>query len=206
MKEILKDRSGFSLIEILIVVMLATGVVLVVSNLSSNISSLNGLVGQELQSKSDVSQTLQLVTEEIQSAAVSGNGSYAIDSASTSSFAFYDDINHDGTVEHVRYFIASSTIYKGVIEPTGTPATYPTSTETITNIISNVIIPTSTPLFEYFDSSYTGTQAPMTEPVIIANIRLVLMSFEINPTQPGQVASLAQSFSTLVDIRNLRSN
>lgn len=206
MKKLLKDRSGFSLIEILIVIVLASSIVLVVSNLSGNISLLNGLVGQQLQSKSDVSQTLQLVTEEIQSAAPSANGAYPIDSASTSSFAFYDDINHDGTIEHVRYFVSSSSLYKGVIEPTGTPATYPTSTETLTDIIDNVTIPTSTPLFSYYDANYTGTQSPMTTPIILANVRLVQMSFEVSSTQAGQSAELPQIFSTLADIRNLRSN
>jgi prepilin-type N-terminal cleavage/methylation domain-containing protein len=206
MKKPLNSRNGFTLIEILIVVVLGSAIVLVVSNLSGNITLLNGLVGQELQSKSDVSQTLQIVTEEIQSAADSGNGSYPIASASTSSFTFYDDINHNGTIEQVNYFVTSSTLYKGVIEPTGTPATYPTSTETITSIIGSVTIPTSTPLFQYFDATYTGTQAPMAEPVVVSNIRLVLMSFEVVTSQPGESATTPQQFSTLVDIRNLRSN
>ncbi len=205
MKIISKGRRGFTLIEILIVMMIATSIVLVVSNLSGNISLLNGLVNQELQSKSDVSQTIQIITEEIQSASPSANGSYPVDTAGTSSFAFYDDINHNGTIDYVDYFIASSTIYKGVIEPTGTPASYPTSTETIADIIDNVTVPSSTPLFSYYDSSYTGTQPPIAQPVIVSDVRLVQMSFDVNPNTAGQSA-LPQYFSTLIDIRNVRSN
>ena len=86
-------------------------------------------MSQELQSKSDIKQTLQIVTTEIRSASASANGAYAIDSAGTSSFAFYTNLHENGIMEHVRYFFASSTIYKGVIQPTGTPASYPTSSE-----------------------------------------------------------------------------
>lgn len=197
-------KKGFSLIEIIIVVAIASSIVLIVSNLSGNISLLNGFVSQELQSKSDISQTLQIVTTEIRSAGLSANGAYAIVSAATSSFIFYSDVDESGPAERVRYYLASSTIYRGVISATGTPATYPTSTEVVTDMIDSVIIPSSTVLFSYYDSSYSGTQAAMTSTVDVSPIRLVRISFyaDVKPQQsPGP-----QYFSTLVDIRNLRSN
>ena len=197
-------KNGFSLVEVVIVVAIAISLVIIVSNLSGNISSLNGLISQQLQSKSDTTQTLQIITTEIRSASPSQAGAYPIDAATTSSFAFYSDINKDGSTEHIRYFLASSTIYKGVISATGTPATYPTSTEIVTDIIDNVIISTSTPLFRYYDESATTTQNPLSSPVTVSNIRLVEISFlsDINPQQTPK----PESFSTLIDIRNLRSN
>lgn len=204
-KKLLKDRRGFSLVEILIVVAIAGSFVLVVSNLSGSVNLLNNLVGQQLQSKSDVTQTLQIINSEIRSAGPSQNGAYPIDTAASTSFAFYSDINKDGMTEHVRYFLSSSSIERGVIAPTGTPATYPTSSEVITDIIDNVITPgTSTPLFQYYDASYTGTQSALAAPINIASIRLVAISFgadiQVNQS-PGP-----EYFSSLVNIRNLRSN
>lgn len=205
MKEIVKNRKGFSLAEVLIVVAIAASFVVVVSNFSGNINLLNTLVGQQLQSASDITQTLQIMTTEIRSAGPSGNGAYPIDSASTSSFTFYSDINKDGSMDHVRYFLSSSTIYRGIIAPTGTPVTYPTSSEVITDLIDGVSTPTtSTPLFSYYDANYTGTQAALTAPIIVSNIRLVQISFQADIQQnkaPGP-----ESFSTLVDIRNLKTN
>lgn len=196
--------EGFSLIEVIIVVAIAISLVMVVSNLSGNVSGLNSLISQQLQSKSDTNQTLQIMTTEIRSASPSQNGAYPIDTASTSSFAFYSDINKDGSTEHVRYFLSSSTIYKGVIAATGTPATYPTSTEIVTDIIDNVIIASTTPLFSYYDANYTGTQPAMTVPISISDIRLIKISFsaDVNPTQTPK----PEYFSAMVDIRNLRSN
>jgi type II secretory pathway component PulJ len=197
-------RQGFSLVEILVVTTIAISIVLVVSNLSNNISLLNGLVGQELQSKSDTSQTLQIVTTDIRSATLSANGAYPVSTATTSTFTFYTDSDGDGAVERVRYFLSSSSIYRGMIQPTGTPASYPTATEVLTDMIDNVIIPTSTTLFKYYDASYTGTQPAMTSTADVTGIRLVGMSFysDVRPKQaPGP-----QFFSILVDIRNLRNN
>jgi prepilin-type N-terminal cleavage/methylation domain-containing protein len=199
------NRQGFSLIEILIVVAIASSVVLIVSNLSGNVSLLNGLVSQELQSKSDITQTMQIMTSEVRSAGPSASGAYPIDSAGTSSFVFYSDSNEDGKVERIRYFLASSTVWRGVIMPTGTPAAYPTATETMTDMIDNVVIPSSTTLlFRYYDASYTGTQPSMTSTADVTGIRLVGISFytDIKPRQsPGP-----QYFSILINIRNLRSN
>ena len=199
------NRGGFSLIEIIVVVAIASSIVLIVSNLSGNVSLLNGLVSQELQSKSDITQTLQIVTREIRSAAPSASGAYPIDSAATSSFVFYSDSNNDGKVDRVRYFLASSTVFRGVIIPTGTPATYPTATETMTDMIDSVSVPSSTTLlFKYYDSSYTGIQSAMTSTVDVTPIRMVGISFytDVKPQQsPGP-----QYFSTLINIRNLRSN
>jgi len=200
----MNDRRGFSLIEIIIVVAIATSIVVVVSNFSGNISLLNNLVSQQLQSKSNIDQTLQIITSDIRSAGPSANGAYAINSATTSSLIFYADNNKSGTIKRMRYFLASSSIYRGVIEPTGTPATYSTSSETITDMIDNVIVPTSTLFFRYYDDSYTGTQAAMTSTADVSGIRLVKISFfsDIKPKQsPG-----AQYFSQFIDIRNLRSN
>jgi prepilin-type N-terminal cleavage/methylation domain-containing protein len=197
-------RNGFSLLEVIIVVTIAASIVIVVGNLGSNTNALNSLVSQELQSKVDISQTLQTMVSEIRSAGPSQGGAYPVESASTSSFAFYSDINKDGVIEHVRYFLASSSIEKGIIAPTGTPAAYPISNEIVTDLVDNIIPTTSTPLFSYYDSAYSGTQAMLAMPVDVSVIRLVQIGFYAD-TKSTQAPS-AQYFSAFVDIRNLRSN
>lgn len=201
---LIRDRRGFSLIEILIVVAIASSIVIVVSNLSGNVSVLNTLVSQQLQSKSDITQTLQITATEIRSAQRSANGGYPIESAGTSTFIFYADANENGLIDRVRYFTSSSSLYRGVTQPTGTPASYPSSAEVITDMVDNIVTPSSTPLFQYYDSSYAGTQPALTSTVDVSMIRLVLLSFyaDVKPSQaPGP-----QYFSVLTDIRNLRSN
>lgn len=198
-------RKGFSLIEILIVSAVAVSIIFIVGSFNTNINVMNQMVSKQLQSKSDVAQMLQIVTTEVRSAGPSQSGAYTIDVAATGSFAFYSSINKNGVMERVRYFFASSTIYKGVIEPTGTPAAYPSSSEIVTDIVDSAVVPTSTPLFKYYDGTYTGTQtSSLAYPITVSNIRLVLMSFGAN-IKP-QEAPGPTFFSTLMDVRNLRSN
>jgi prepilin-type N-terminal cleavage/methylation domain-containing protein len=197
---------GFSLIEILIVAAIGSSIVLIVTNFSGNVNLLNNLVSAGLQSKSDVGQTLQVVTSEIRSAGPSESGAYPIDAAGTSSFSFYTDFNKDGLMEHLRYFLASSSLWKGVIQPTGTPMTqYPTSSETITDVLDNVFVATATPLFAYYGAAYTGGTPPLTMPVDISQIRLVGLNLLISVRASGTPTS-TESYATVVDIRNLRSN
>lgn len=201
----MKHRAGFSLVEILIVIAIATIVVFAVANMSGNVNILNSLVSQQLQSTSNVNQALQLLSTDIRSAEPSMAGAYPIDAAGTSSFAFYTDTDGDGIAERVRYFFASSSIWRGVTQPTGTPPVYQTSTsEIVTSMIQNVIIATGTPLFSYYNASYTGTQLAMTSTIDVSPIRLAGVSFLVD-TRPGQ-APLPEHFSVLVDIRDLRSN
>jgi prepilin-type N-terminal cleavage/methylation domain-containing protein len=197
-------RKGFSLLEVIIVVAIASTIVLVVANLGSNTNLLNNLVSQELQSKSDISQTLQIMTTAIRSASPSASGAYPIISAATSSFIFYSDTDGDGIVERVRYFLASSSIKEGLVQPTGTPATYPTSSEVVTDIIDSLVLSTSTPLFSYYNLNYTGSQPAMTSTVDVSTIRLVKIAFSAD-TKPQQSPG-PQYFSAFIDIRNLRSN
>jgi prepilin-type N-terminal cleavage/methylation domain-containing protein len=201
------SRRGFTLIEVLIVIAITASIVLVVGNITNNVNLLNQMIQQNLQGKSDVAQTLNIITTEIRSASTARNGAYAIDGASTSSFSFYTSLHKNGVIEHVRYFLASSTIYRGVIEPTGTPVIYPTSSEVILDMIDNVSVSSSSPLFAYYDATYTGGSSPMSAPIVVPNIRLVQMSFTtLAPSVPPAPAAQPQFFSILVDLRNLRSN
>jgi prepilin-type N-terminal cleavage/methylation domain-containing protein len=200
------NKNGFSLLEVLVVIAIAGAVIVVVGNVGTNIGSLNGLIENNLQSKSDVAQTLQIIASEIRGAGPSAAGAYPIVAAATSSFSFYSNINDNGIIDYVSYYLASSTIYRVLIAPTGTPATYPTSSQITFDMIDNVTLVSSTPLFSYFDTSYAGSGSSMASPVAVASVRLVRITFtsatQKNPSQP----SPPQYYSTLIDIRNLDSN
>lgn len=198
-----QNSPGFSLVEILIVVAISSAIVFVVGGLGSNTNVLNTLVGRELQTKSNVDQTLQIVTTAIRSAARSANGSYPIAAAGTSSFTFYTNGDNGGVVEWATYYLASSSIFEGTIQPTGTPATYPTSTEVVKDLIDNVTVPASSSLFLYYDDSYAGPfSSAMTSTADVTPIRLVGITFYV--TASSSETPAPQYESRLVDIRNLR--
>jgi prepilin-type N-terminal cleavage/methylation domain-containing protein len=198
------SRLGFSLIEVIMVLALFSFVFFIIVALKSNVDVLKNLSTQKLISRQDVEQTFQIMTSEIRSAAVSSIGSYPLITTTSSTFSFYSDIDHDNLFEQVTYSLSSSTIIKTVIKPIGNPLSYPTSTQIISSVVEYVVLASSTPLFQYFDSSYTGTEDALSEPISISAVRSVLVSFYTD-LDPGVVVRPV-FFQNFVTIRNLRSN
>jgi hypothetical protein len=190
--------------EVVIVIGLTSMILFAISRFGSNVGTLDTYTNQKLASRQDVQQTLEIMLTDIRSAGPSNIGAYPIESASTSSLVFFTDTDNDAVFERVRYFLSSSTIMRGVTHATGTPLVYVTSTEIVTPAI-NYIVATSTPLFQYYDSSYTGNAtSSMPIPVDIPSIRGVQIIFyaDINPG----VAPRPEFFSEAVTVRSLRTN
>ncbi len=200
-----RSRAGFSLAEVLVVAAIAVVVVIAVGNFGSSLDSLGSLVTVQLQSASDVNQSLQIMAGEIKSAESSANGAFAVESAGTSSFVFYGDVYRTGIPDRVRYFFSGSTLYKGVTAPTGTPATYPSSSEIVTDFIDHVYLVPSSSLFSYYASGYTGTQAPLAAPAVPTQVALVRIAFEVMANASSNAVP-PQPFSLLVGLRNLEQN
>ncbi len=203
------DQRGFSLIEVVIVAALAVGVLFVIVSLQGNVGNLENIISQKLESRQDIEQVFQIMTTEMRSASPASNGAYAIEAATTSSFSFYSDVDGDKVYDKVRYYLATSTavtstVYRGVIKPTGSPLQYATSSEVISTAIKNVIKSTSTNFLEYYDANYTGSEPAMTSTLDLTKIRIVKVSVFADVT-PGK-APKPVFFSSFVSIRNLRSN
>ena len=201
---LVRSRRGFSLFEVILTMAIATSIIFVIAAFRSNLDQMQNFTSQKLQSRQDIDQTIQIMTTEIRSAGPSSAGAYPIEAATSTSFTFYSDIDKNGVFDRVRYWLGTSTIQKGVVRPSGNPLTYTTSTEIVTTLVNNVVTNSSATLFSYYDSNYTGSQTPMSFPIIISQVRLVQFSFsaDINTSS----TPLPEFFSQTVDIRNLRSN
>jgi hypothetical protein len=203
-----KYRSGISIFEIILAVAIAAGIFVAVTSIQANLNLLQNLVNQRLQSPQDIKQTMQILTTEIRSAGPSSLGAYPIEATATGTFTFYSDIDKDGFFEKIRYFLSSASstnvIKKGVIKPAGNPLIYSTSSEIITTAIANVVPSKITPLFQYFDSSYTGTEPPLSAPIDPIAVRVIQFTVyaDINPSQTPK----PEFFMTTITVRNIRSN
>ena len=133
----------------------------------------------------------------------SANGAYPIAAAGTSSITFFSDTDKDGTEEQVRYYLASSTLYRGIVKPSGSPLTY-SGSETRRVLATGLRNSSTTPVFEYFDGSYAGTSTPMTYPLAITSVRLVKVNLTID-TDPNK-APILRTFTTQTVLRNLKDN
>ena len=197
-----QKNRGFSIPEVLItsllVVLVSTGFWAMFKNTFS--------VSRRLQANLSIQQELQIFSRrfsaELRSAAPSETGSYAIATASSTDLTFYTDADNDGTTERIHYFVQGGQFKKGVLDPTGSPLAY-TGTESVRTLVRNVIA-TSTPTFSYYDTNYSGTTTPLTQPVTVSTIRLIKLTLVVD----DNVAQAPDAFvsTTQVSIRTLKDN
>ena len=197
----ISHSRGFSIPEVLItsllVVLVATGFWSMFKNTFS--------VSRRLQASLSIQQELQIFSRrfsaEIRSAAPSETGSYAIATASTTELTFYTDADNDGTIERIHYFVQSGQFKKGTLRPTGSPLAY-TGTESVRTLVRNVVA-TTTSTFLYYDTNYSGTTTPLTQPVTASTIRLIKLTLVVDDitiqTQPAFVSTTQVSVRTLKD-------
>lgn len=163
------------------------------------------IIWEQLSTQKEGRQIVQDFTNELRSATASSIGAYALETAENNQIVFYSNIDSDSWRERIRYFLDDDVLKKGVTKPSSTPLGYATSTdEVITEMMHDVINGTTTPVFYYYDENYTGSESPMTLPIVLTEVRVVgiKLILEENPRMspaPLQVETKAQ-------IRNLKSN
>lgn len=137
----------------------------------------------------------------------SDHGAFPIAEASAQSLTIYADIEDDGVVERVHYYLdqASDELRVGITNPdTSTqPATYPAGDQETRVIARYVVNPSNDPIFYYYNNDYPGdtTNNPLTLPTSLSNIQLIRVRLFINidPVRaPNNI--YIESF---VDLRNL---
>jgi prepilin-type N-terminal cleavage/methylation domain-containing protein len=199
-----KKNHGMTLVEIVVAMSIMVVVMIAVVAFEYNVLDYNRYSQVTLSNVQDATNILKYMSRELRTMSPSANGSYPILSAATSSITFYSDIEGNGTKEQIRYYLSSTTLYRGVTEPSGSPQTYNLSNESTSIIVTGVRNATSSALFEYFNSSYSGSGLPLTYPMAISSIRLVKINITID-SDPRR-SPVPITYSTQVSLRNLKDN
>src|SRR3989344_1177612 len=194
------NESGLTLLELIIGFTILIGILVAIGLFASDIFSSSNLFTKSFEAQQEIQGTIQEMNPQIRSMGPSNIGSYPIAAAASSSLIFYSDIDNDGLFEQIRYFLSSNTFKKGVIKPTGQPLTYNPANEIIVDVVHNMMA-TTTGIFSYYDSNYTGSQPPMVFPVDISTIKTI--GITISARDPSQ--NLPIIYSTQLTPRNLRN-
>lgn len=203
MKNILLKNRGVTLLELLITMAIFTLIIGIIGAFARDLFFYDDLFSKSLTSYDEARKVLQPISSEIRSASVSSLGSYPIETATNTSFVFFTDIDNNGIKEKVRYFLSGNIFKRGVIIPSGNPLQYLEADESITEIIHGVNNG-STPIFNYFDSNYTGNSEPLSLPVSILAIRLINITLIIDANPNKSPAPI--TVTTQINIRNLKDN
>lgn len=201
MKGIFKNKKGFTLVELVIVMGITMLMAFLFVSLARDATDASLRFSRSLFTEQQIQQTLQIILPEIRSASQSNTGAYPISSAATSSFEFYSDIDLDGLFERVRYFLDGSTFKKGVIRPSGPPYQYVTSTESFQDLVDNMIA--VNPIFTYYDISATSSlSVPLPLPIDVLRIKTVKVNLVANQGTTSTPAIVG--VENEATIRNLR--
>ncbi len=189
----------------LVVLAILTGVIGAWGKFQADTFSFSRTFQSSLLVNHDAERVVKTMATEIRAMSPSSNGAYAIESAATSSIVFFNDLDNDGSKERIRYFLnpAAKTISKGVVKPTGSPLAYNLGSEVVTLLLSNVRS-TTTPIFDYYPSTYSGTTSPLTLPINILSVRMIhiVVTLDIDPNK----APVPLTVTTNAMIRNLKDN
>lgn len=195
---------GFTLIEVVTTIAIMTVVMLSVGIFEYNILNSNRAGVAALTNAQEVQALLKTMAKEIRSAESGDDGSYPIVSAGTTTITFYADVDSNGTRERVRYYLATTTVYRGITKSAGSPPSYNLASESKKLLVTGVRTSSSAPMFEYFDSMYAGTSTAMTYPLNTTSVRLVKITLTID-TDPNKSPTV-KTYSTQASLRNLKDN
>lgn len=200
-----KNKDGFTLIEVLV-----TAAITVI--LAIGILSLQYIIGQNqltawknYLSINDSNLSISMIVRELRTARYGENGAYPLERATSNELIFYSDADYDNVVERVRYTLTGTTFVRGITEPLGFPATYPSENE-ITKTITDIARNNTEPMFYYYDNNWPEdtTNNPLATPVSPINVKLIRIYLKVNPSpEDSEKDYVLENFT---QIRMLKEN
>lgn len=195
------DGKGFTLIEVLvtcaILVILAAGFLGIQYIFSQN-QTAAWTSYKNVESANDIVRDF---TKEIRDARQSATGSYFLEAANDNEIIFYSDFDYDNVVEKIRYTVSAGQIEKGVIEPIGSPISYPTASEKI-KILSSDIVDTEI-MFTYYNQDWPEDTEnnPLVQVNRISLTKVVKIELTVNT---GRISRQNYSISSMARIRTVQ--
>lgn len=199
------NNRGFTLIELLLTLGIFLMFIVAIGDMIVKGLQYRAVIWEQLYTQNEGRKIVQDFVNELRTANYSSIGAYPIEKAAAQEIVFYSNIDSDSWRERIHYYLSGTILKKGITKPSGTPLTYNTSTEKITEVAHDVVSGTSS-IFYYYDDNYTGdaSSTALSLPVNVANVRLIRIKLllEANPN----MAPKPLEVEALGGIRNLKTN
>src|SRR3972149_3871469 len=198
-------NHGLTLIEVLIALVITGMLGAALLGLQFIISQNQIVAWQSYISVDEANSNVTSLVREVRTAKEGDNGAYPLASADDQEIIFYSDYDFDGGTERIRYFLNGTQFSKGVIEPTGQPATYPTGSELL-KLLSGNVRNGADPAFYYYNGDWPADTLnnPLATPANLSEIKLVRVLLKLN-TDPDDPSNdyILESYS---QVRVLKEN
>jgi prepilin-type N-terminal cleavage/methylation domain-containing protein len=200
--EYLFHTRGMTLVEMIVVIAIYTMLLAVISGSVYSMYQQNAYSFAQANEIDHARRGINRFARDVREMTYAENGTFPIVVRDSHRFGFYSDIDKDNSVEYVEYQLATTTFYKKVYNPVGTPPVYnfatPDQTLILSEYVQNMLQSTST--FLYYDENgvLLNTGALLTDVRYIKGQLIV----NIDPLRaPGEFM-----LRTGVTPRNLKDN
>lgn len=197
-------EQGFTLIELIVAVAIFAILSFGVIGLVASVFTDSTRQGRSLANADQTRKLSNRLMQELRNATTANNGAYPIATADDQELTFYSNVDSDADIERVRYYVSNNSLYRGVVQPSGSPAVY-TGTES-SSVVQNDVANGTNPIFYYYDESYDdSSDSALTQPVNIAQITYIRMDIEVLKRTS---TSLTDKFSVNAGtaLRSLKTN
>jgi type II secretory pathway pseudopilin PulG len=144
-----------TLIEAVVWIAIFTSVMLALTQSLLYFYRANRYSFQEAEAISSAQKGMNVAVQALRTASYANNGAYPVVSIAPNQVTFYASVvKNDPLIQEVTFFTQGTALYEGIIEPSGDPLTYASSSEVVSNLsnyVQNITVATST--FTYYDEN-----------------------------------------------------
>jgi type II secretory pathway pseudopilin PulG len=144
-----------TLIEAVVWIAIFTSVMLALTQSLLYFYRANRYSFQEAEAISAAQKGMNVAVQALRTASYANNGAYPVVSIAPNQVTFYASVvKNDPLIQEVTFFTQGNALYEGIIEPSGDPLTYASSSEVVSNLsnyVQNITVATST--FTYYDEN-----------------------------------------------------
>lgn len=197
-------NTGMTLVELLTALAIFMVVLIAIGALQANIFIYKSNVSGSYETVQSSQIILKTILKELREITPGANGSYPLVQTGSTTLSFFSDTDNDNQSEKLTYSLIGTNLYRAIIKPTGTPPVYLTNNQSTTTLITNVINGDSLPTFQYYDTNYTGTSSPLSQPVNPSAVKLIRINqkVDIDPSR----SPIPIIYTIQVNLRNLKTN
>lgn len=190
-------QFGFTLIEVIMAVAIFSLLMLAMNALFISLYRQQGTDTAMTKRTQSMNYALGTMSRELRGSNRGEDGSFFIAEAGNNSLTFYSDINKDGLTEKISYTLDGTDFKKTITEP-GSSSLY--AGAGVSSVVCPEIQNGGTPIFTYYNKSYTGSEAPMPVPAKALDISMIGVSLTVNTVSRNK--SYPLHAETKIQLRN----
>ena len=198
-------QAGLTLVETLITTALFALITLGATSFIRSSYEAQRFALEDARSVNEARRGLKTMLAELREARHGEDGSYILEQVDDQEIIFFGDVDKDGGVERVHYFLSGTNLQRGIINPQDIGQTYPENLEELVTI-SKFVRNGAASIFTYYNGDWPGdvVNNPLPTPARLTDTKMLRVRLDIN--EDPLRAPVAFTLEGAVQIRNLKTN